>query len=130
MADGTPTDGDLEAGGSKDESSATLTTTQEAPHHHHHTNNRFIIHAGHKIRHFLLPDGKKVHIASHPEQEQSLRRHLSIIQPENDFDIVVSIAENVTSITGAEIVVESLSSKLQSALADSSLAVLVTSCSM
>jgi hypothetical protein len=77
---------DIEKGVRGEDSSATLTATHEPPHHH---TSDFILHAGHKIRHFLHPDGRKIHIAQHPEQEQSLRRHLSVIHPESDFDIVV-----------------------------------------
>jgi hypothetical protein len=68
------------------DSSLTLTP----PHHHgaHHSGG-FMLHAGHKIKHFLHPDGRKIHICQHPEQEQSLRRHLSVINPETTFDVVI-----------------------------------------
>ncbi|KIV98934.1 uncharacterized protein PV09_09320 [Verruconis gallopava] len=76
-----------EKGSHSDDSSTTPTVAQQV-HPHHHTG--FIVHAGQKIKHFVHPkDGRKIHIAQHPEQEQSLRRYLSAIHPETSYDIVI-----------------------------------------
>lgn len=81
---------DPEKGIPEPDSSITLTS-----HHHHsgHHSGGFIVHAGHKIRHFLHPDGRKIHVCQHPEQEQSLRRHLSVINPETSYDVVIHGSE-------------------------------------
>jgi hypothetical protein len=78
-----------EKGVSGEDSSATLTSTYQPHNDHHHHSSGYILHAGQKIRHFLHPSGRKIHIAQHPEQEQSLRRHLSVIHPESEYDIVI-----------------------------------------
>lgn len=52
----------------------------DAPKHHHpHLRS-----TGRRIKHFLLPDGKKVHVAQSPEEANTLRRRLSA--PGGDVD--------------------------------------------
>jgi hypothetical protein len=47
-------------------------------------------HRGKRIRHFLLPDGKKVHIALSPEEAESLRQRLAVISKDEPFDLVIN----------------------------------------
>jgi hypothetical protein len=46
--------------------------------------------AGKRLRHFMLPDGRKVHIALSPEEAESLRQRLTTIKKGEPFDLVVS----------------------------------------
>jgi hypothetical protein len=65
---------------------ARATTTPHGLHNHHpHLGN----HTGKRIRHFLRPDGRKVHIASSPDDANDLRRKLSTANEKDDFDLVV-----------------------------------------
>lgn len=52
------------------------------PHSHHHK--------GHRLRNFVLPNGRKVHIAPSPEEAKPLRRHLSAIEKDQPFDLVMN----------------------------------------
>lgn len=52
------------------------------PHSHHHR--------GHRLRNFMLPNGRKVHIAPSPEEADLLRRRLSTIQKDQPFDLVIN----------------------------------------
>jgi len=63
-------------------SGITLETNSHSPHHGHHR--------GKRLRHFLLPDGKKVHIALSPEEADSLRQRLTAISKDEPFDLVIS----------------------------------------
>lgn len=56
------------------------------PHVHHHPH---IHHAGKNVRQFLRPDGKKVHIASSPDEANQLRRKLSTANEMEDFDLFI-----------------------------------------
>jgi hypothetical protein len=47
-------------------------------------------HRGRRLRHFLLPDGKKVHIALSPEEAETLRKRLETISKDEPFDLVIS----------------------------------------
>ena len=51
-------------------------------------------HFGHeardKIRHFLHPDGHRVHVAASPEEAIKLRHKLSRLHQENEFDVYIS----------------------------------------
>ena len=44
----------------------------------------------HRLRHFLLPDGKRVHVAHSPEEAHSLRQRLEAIQKDEPFDVAIS----------------------------------------
>ncbi|KAL9110920.1 MAG: hypothetical protein Q9227_004535 [Pyrenula ochraceoflavens] len=50
--------------------------------HHHHTNGR-------RVKLFFRPDGRRVHIASSPEDHQRMQRHLSVSEPDPHFDLYV-----------------------------------------
>lgn len=50
-------------------------------HHHHHT--------GRRIRQFLHPNGKKIHIAGSPSEAEQLRRALSSTEKDGTFDLVI-----------------------------------------
>ncbi|KAB8303193.1 hypothetical protein EYC80_004640 [Monilinia laxa] len=52
------------------------------PHSHHHRGNR--------LRNFILPNGRKVHIAPSPEEAEILRRRLSAIEEDQPFDLVIN----------------------------------------
>ena len=58
------------------------TFASSEPHSNHHR--------GRRLRHFLLPDGKKVHIALSPEEASSLRQRLDAISANEPFDLVIS----------------------------------------
>jgi len=47
-------------------------------------------HRGKRLRHFILPDGRKVHIALSPEEAESLRQRLTAINKDEPFDLVIS----------------------------------------
>ncbi|KAF2432248.1 hypothetical protein EJ08DRAFT_609485 [Tothia fuscella] len=52
------------------------------PQHHHHS--------GKRLRHFLRPNGKKVHIAHSPDEVERLKRSLSVSDPAGEgFDVVI-----------------------------------------
>ncbi|CCD46354.1 hypothetical protein BofuT4P330000033001 [Botrytis cinerea T4] len=51
--------------------------------HSHH-------HRGHRLRNFMLPNGRKVHIAPSPEEADLLRRRLSTIEKDQPFDLVIN----------------------------------------
>jgi hypothetical protein len=52
--------------------------------HHHH-------HRGRRLRNFLLPDGREVHIALSPEEAESLRQRLGAVRGKDEpFDLVIS----------------------------------------
>ncbi|RFU32656.1 hypothetical protein B7463_g3676, partial [Scytalidium lignicola] len=53
---------------------------------HHH----LLQHRGRRLRNFLLPNGREVHIALSPEEAQSLRQRLAVVRPDQDFDLVIS----------------------------------------
>ncbi|ORY18017.1 bacterial low temperature requirement A protein-domain-containing protein [Clohesyomyces aquaticus] len=55
------------------------------PHHHH----PHVHHTGKRFRHFLRPDGRKVHIAGSPDEAEHLRKTLSTIDKDADFDLVI-----------------------------------------
>lgn len=42
------------------------------------------------MRHFLLPDGRKVHIALSPEEADNLRQRLNTIDKDEPFDLVIN----------------------------------------
>ena len=46
-------------------------------------------HAGKRIRQFLSPEGKQVHIASSPDEATQLQKTLSASNEKNDFDLVI-----------------------------------------
>lgn len=66
---------------------ASRAPTQSDPAHHHH-----IFHQHHqtgkRVKQFFRPDGRKVHIASTPEEEQRMHRHLSVSEPK-EFDLFI-----------------------------------------
>lgn len=43
-----------------------------------------------KLRHFLHPDGKRIHVASSPDEAIRLRHQLSQLHTEGEFDVYVS----------------------------------------
>jgi len=65
-----------------DLSGATTPTPSAGSSGHH------LAHARSRLRHFLRPDGRKVHIALSPEEADKLRRTLSITEKAG-FDIVI-----------------------------------------
>ncbi|KAM3077358.1 hypothetical protein ACMFMG_006708 [Clarireedia jacksonii] len=64
--------------------STTPTATQGSitPHGHHHRARR--------LRNFMLPDGRKVHIAPSPEEAENLRQRLAAIEKDQPFDLVIN----------------------------------------
>jgi hypothetical protein len=50
-------------------------------------------HTGKRLRHFLRPDGRKVHIAATPDEVEKLKKRLSVSDPtltgDGGFDVVI-----------------------------------------
>jgi len=64
--------------------STTPTTTLSSGSQHHH-------HRARRLRNFILPDGREVHIALSPEDAEVLRQRLNAIRkPDEPFDLVIS----------------------------------------
>ena len=63
--------------------STTPTTPSVTGSGHHH-------HRGRRLRNFLLPDGRQVHIAPTPEEAEALRKRLEAIHEDQPFDLVVN----------------------------------------
>jgi hypothetical protein len=59
-----------------------LATTQHGHDHHLH-------HTGRRLRQFLRPDGRRVHIVGNPDEAHRLRKTLSETSPKDDFDLIV-----------------------------------------
>ncbi|RDL38443.1 Uncharacterized protein BP5553_02783 [Venustampulla echinocandica] len=63
--------------------STTPTTTAGGTEQHHHR--------GRRLRNFLLPDGREVHITRSPEEAESLRQRLTAVRkPDEPFDLVIN----------------------------------------
>lgn len=54
------------------------------PHHHYAARTR------ERVRHFLHPDGRRIHVAASPEQIIHLRKRLEQIHMQGEFDIFLS----------------------------------------
>ncbi|KAF2878191.1 bacterial low temperature requirement A protein-domain-containing protein [Massariosphaeria phaeospora] len=66
------------------------TATPVSPNTNTHAGHHPHLHrTGRRLRHFLRPDGRKVHIAGSPEEANLLRKTLSTTEKENDFDLVI-----------------------------------------
>ncbi|KAL6705389.1 hypothetical protein ACN47E_007038 [Coniothyrium glycines] len=59
---------------------------KHSPHAHHHPH---LHHTGRRARHLFKPDGRKVHIASSPDEASQMRRKLSTANDNDDFDLVI-----------------------------------------
>ncbi|KAG0648108.1 hypothetical protein D0Z07_5884 [Hyphodiscus hymeniophilus] len=63
-------------------SGVTLTPTSRLSGHHHR---------GRRLRNFILPNGREVHIALSPEEAESLRQRLTAVRdPSEPFDLVIN----------------------------------------
>ena len=50
-----------------------------------------------RVRQFLKPDGRRVLVVPNPEEETKLRRHLSVLEPNGNFDVYIhGSAEHVS----------------------------------
>lgn len=76
----TPAHGDLE----KQDLGFTSTAGGQAPQHPHLARVR------ERLRHFLHPNGKRIHVANSPEDAAHLRRRLAQIHSEDEFDVYIS----------------------------------------
>lgn len=47
-------------------------------------------HRARRLRHFILPNGRKVHIALSPEEAENLRQRLNAIEKDESFDLVIN----------------------------------------
>lgn len=66
---------------------STGTPEEHSTHHHHHHHGA---HLRERLRHFLHPNGKKIHVAASPEEAISLKARLSQIHSDDDFEIYIS----------------------------------------
>jgi hypothetical protein len=57
--------------------------------HHHHPHLPHLHHTGKRLRHFLRPDGRKVHVAGSPDEADLLRKTLSSTEKPGEFDLVI-----------------------------------------
>ncbi|KAF2491628.1 hypothetical protein BU16DRAFT_574646 [Lophium mytilinum] len=57
--------------------------------HQHQHQHPHLHHTGRRLRHFLRPDGRKVHIAGSPDEAEKLKRTLSVSEKEGTFDLVI-----------------------------------------
>ena len=55
--------------------------------HHQHPH---VDRARERLRHFLHPSGKKIHVANSPSEAESLKRQLGEIHHEDDFDVFIT----------------------------------------
>ena len=46
-------------------------------------------HSGRRLRQFLHPDGRTIHVATSPEEAETLKRQLSQQQKEDGFDLII-----------------------------------------
>lgn len=44
-------------------------------------------HTGQRLKHFLKPDGRRVHVAASPEEKIKIHKNLSAIEPDGNFDV-------------------------------------------
>jgi hypothetical protein len=77
-------------------SNAASTITIAAPPSQEHQNHPHLHHTGRRLRHFLRPDGRKVHIVQSPDEAEKLRKVISRRASQEfgkkgdfEFDIVV-----------------------------------------
>ncbi|KAF8864446.1 hypothetical protein BDZ45DRAFT_669610 [Acephala macrosclerotiorum] len=63
-------------------------TTHLTPPVHQHQHNSH--HRVRRLRNFLLPDGREVHIALSPEEAETLKQRLTAIRKDEPFDLVIS----------------------------------------
>ena len=54
--------------------------------HHVHTGAR----ARERLRHFLHPNGRRIHVANDPQHAEQLRKRLNSVQQNEEFDICIS----------------------------------------
>jgi len=54
-------------------------------------NHRFTYHGHHgrRLRQFIRPDGRKVHICHTPEEHEHVRKRLLETSPDHDFDVFI-----------------------------------------
>ena len=65
-------------------------------HNEHHSHNAFINpqghhghRRGHRFREFFLPNGRKVRVASTPEEHDELKRQISDVEKSRDVDVLI-----------------------------------------
>lgn len=46
-------------------------------------------HTGRRLRQFLRPDGKTIHVAASPEAAETMRRQLSQDYKNDEFDLII-----------------------------------------
>lgn len=66
-----------------------LSTGAQEVHSTHHTHHHGA-HLRERLRHFLHPNGKKIHVAASPEEAVSLKARLEQIHSNEDFEIYIS----------------------------------------
>ncbi|KYG42820.1 hypothetical protein M433DRAFT_146436 [Acidomyces richmondensis BFW] len=72
-------------------------STSVSPHHHS-------ARARNKLRHFLHPSGKRIHVANSPDEALRLREQLSRLHDEEEFDIYVSgTPEHLAAVRAARV---------------------------
>jgi hypothetical protein len=71
-------------------SSTPTLAASTTPSTHQHTHSHTPHQRRHRIRNFLLPDGREVHIAISPEEAETLRLRLTAIRKNEPFDLVIS----------------------------------------
>nr|POE77793.1 hypothetical protein CFP56_09436 [Quercus suber] len=86
---------------------ATLTFANESPVHTSTTTHHPHPHsakARERIRNFLHPDGRRIHVATSPEESNRLRKQLEQLNDQGDFDVFLSgTAEHLEALRTAQV---------------------------
>ena len=69
----------------KAEENGQTTHSPHAGHQHPHLGH----HTGKRLRQFIRPDGRRIHIAATPEDHERMRRTLSTSEPDDGFDLYI-----------------------------------------
>jgi Bacterial low temperature requirement A protein (LtrA) len=74
------------------ESNAEHNLGHEHEHEHEHDHHLNLLHGhrGRRLLHFILPDGRHVHVVPSPQEVDNLKRRLSSASPAREFDIHIS----------------------------------------
>ena len=83
----TPVDGDPETQDNTRPGLHFLDTRNQPSVGHQHPH---LDRARNRLRHFLHPDGKKIHIADSPQEALKLRQQLQALHHDSEFDVVIS----------------------------------------
>ncbi|KAI5370915.1 putative Low temperature requirement A [Septoria linicola] len=74
-------------------------STEVSSHHHHHNGSRI----RERLRHFLHPNDKRIHVAASPEEADALKKRLAQVHEDSTFDVYISgTAEHLNALREAQ----------------------------